>query len=125
MAYLDLSAVANDPAFAQSYVVTRRTGGFAQGGYVITSSTAVPFWGIIQPSADEDLAQVPEGDRVTGMIGFISQQRMYQTNGKGIGNPSGLSDLITWNDQVYKVVAVVPWKDFGFWKAIASRQSGA
>lgn len=125
MPTLNLTRVVNSPAFAQAYTVNRSVGAFAFGGYTVTSTDALPFWGIIQPATDEELAQVPEGDRVTGMIGFISEQRMYETHGSGVGQPSGLSDTITWNDQLYKVVKVVPWKDFGFWKAIASRQSGA
>jgi hypothetical protein len=124
MPYLNLSRVASSPYFAQAYSVTRQTGSFQLGGYVVNSTTVIPFWGIIQPATDEDLAQVPEGDRVTGMIGFIGEQRMFQTFGGGVGDPSGLSDTITWNNEVYKVVKVVPWRDFAFWKAIASRQSG-
>lgn len=124
MPLLNLARVASSPYFAQAYTVTRKTGTFGLGGYQTTSQD-FPFWGIIQPVTDEELVQVPEGDRVKGMIGFISEQRMYETWGAGIGQPSGLSDTIVWNGQVYKVVVVVPWKDFGFWKAIASRQSGA
>ena len=121
MPTMNVARVANSPAFAQVYTVNRSVGTFQQGGFVSTT-TPIPFWGIIQPATDEDLAQVPEGDRVTGMMGFISEQRMYETNVQQ--NSEGLGDTITWNDQLYRVVRVVPWKDFGFWKAIASRLSG-
>ena len=121
MPTMNVARVANSPAFAQAYTVNRSVGTFQQGGFVSTT-TPIPFWGIIQPATDEDLAQVPEGDRVTGMMGFISEQRMYETNVQQ--NSEGLGDTITWNDQLYRVVRVVPWKDFGFWKAIASRLSG-
>ena len=124
MPTLNLSRVASSPAFAQNYTVNRSSGSFQLGGYVSTTSP-IPFWGIIQPLTDEELAQVPEGDRVQGMMGFISEQQMFETNATGIGQPSGLSDTITWNAVVYKVVKVVPWKDFGFFKAIGSRQVGA
>lgn len=121
MPIISLTRVANSPAFAQAYTVNRSTGSFQEGGYVSTT-VDIPFWGIIQPATDQDLAQVPEGDRVTGMIGFISEKVMYKTH--VIGDESGLGDTITWNGQIYRVVAVVPWKDFGFHKAIASRQAG-
>jgi hypothetical protein len=123
---IDLSDVVNDPDFAQDYVVTRRTGIFATGKFKVTGSTDIPFYGIIQPASEEDLAMVPEGDRVTGMMGFISQQQMYKTNGEALqgGGTLGLGDQITWQGQVYKIIATTPWVDFGFWKAIGARQSG-
>ena len=121
MPTISLTRVANSPAFAQTFTVNRSSGSFQQGGYV-SVTTAIPFWGIIQPATEEDLAQVPEGDRSTGMMGFISEQPMYKTNVQG--SVSGLGDTILWNGQEYRVVVVVPWKDFGFSKAIAARLSG-
>jgi hypothetical protein len=83
---------------------------------------SISFWGIIQPVTEQDLAQLPEGDRVTGMIGFISEQPMYRTRVEG--STSGIGDTITWRGQEYRVVAVFPWRDFGYSKAIAARLSG-
>ena len=121
MPTINLTRVVNSPAFAQAYTVNRSSGTFQQGCYVSVTS-AIPFWGIIQPATEEDLAQVPEGDRSTGMMGFISEQPMYKTRAQG--SASGLGDTITWDAQEYRVVAVVLWKDFGFNKAIAARLSG-
>ena len=121
MPTISLTRVVNSPAFAQEFTINRSSGTFQQGGYM-SVTTAIPFWGIIQPATEEDLAQVPEGDRSTGMMGFISEQPMYKTRTQG--SVSGLGDTITWNGQEYRVVAIVPWKDFGFSKAIAARLSG-
>jgi hypothetical protein len=121
MPLISLTRVVNSPAFAQSFVINRSSGTFQQGGYVSTT-TPIPFWGIIQPATEEDLLQVPEGDRSTGMMGFIAEREMFKTNVEG--SASGLGDTITWNDQQYRVVVVVPWRDFGFWKAIGARLSG-
>ena len=121
MPTISLTRVANSPAFGQAYTVNRSTGSFQQGGYV-SVTTAIPFWGIIQPATEEDLAQVPEGDRATGMMGFISELPMYKTRAEG--TTSGIGDTITWDGQLYRVVAVTKWKDFGFNKAIAARLSG-
>ena len=121
MPTISLTRVASSPAFAQAFTVNRSVGTFEEGGYQFTT-TAIPFYGIIQPGSESDLAQVPEGDRVTGMMGFISEERMYKTYvDKSV---SGIGDQITWRGQNYKVIAVTPWRDFGFWKAIASRQAG-
>jgi hypothetical protein len=111
----------NSPAFAQAYTVNRSSGTFQQGGYV-SITTAIAFYGIVQPATEYDLAQVPEGDRVTGMLGFISEFPMYKTH--VFENQSGIGDTITWRGQLYRVVAVVVWGDFGFFKAIAARLSG-
>ena len=121
MPTISLTRVVNSPAFAQAYTVNRSVGTFQQGGYVF-NTTPIAFWGIIQPATEQDLAQVPEGDRVTGMMGFISEERMYRTYVDG--QTSGIGDQIVWRGANYKVVAVVPWKDFTFYKAIASRQPG-
>lgn len=118
---ISLTEIANDPDFAQGYLVVRSSGIFALGTYQVTSRAEIPFWGIIQPATDEDLTMVAEADRITGSIGFISEQQMFATRQNGIGHPSGLSDQIQWNNAMYKVGAVVPWKDFGFWKAIGIR----
>jgi len=121
MPTLNLTRVVNSPAFAQEYTVNRSVGTFQEGGFVFTTY-AIPFYGIIQPATDQDLAQVPEGDRVTGMMGFISEQPMYRTYVEG--QTEGIGDQITWRGHNYKVVVVIPWRDFGFAKAIASRQAG-
>jgi hypothetical protein len=121
MPTLNLTRVVNSPAFAQEYTVNRSVGTFQEGGFVFTT-TPIQFWGIIQPATPQDLAQVPEGDRVTGMIGFISEEKMYRTYVEG--QAEGIGDQIVWRGQNYKVVAVIIWKDFSFFKAIASRQSG-
>lgn len=114
---INLSNVAQSQAFAQSYVVTRSTSSFVRGG--VSSTTAeIPFWGIIQPSTPEDIAQVPEGDRSTGMMSFISTERMFTTR----SSPDGLADKIPWRGKIYKVVSCDLWGDFGFWKAVGSRQ---
>lgn len=121
---ISLTDIVNDPDFAQDYVVTRRYGVFALGAFQVTSSVTVPFWGIIQPATDEDLDMVPEGDRVRGLMSFISEQEMFKTNGNGLEGVQELGDLITWNNQVYKIVVTTIWKDFGFFKALGVRQSG-
>lgn len=119
---IDLSDIVNDPDFAQAYTVTRTSGSFGQGGYIPGSPTQIAFWGIIQPASEEDLQQIPEADRTLGMMSFISTDQMYKTRVNSDGS-SGLSDTIVWNGQTYKIVGTWPWKDFGFWKAVGSRQS--
>lgn len=121
MPLLNLSRVVNSPYFAQAFTVMRSTGSFVQGGYA-SSACPIAFYGIIQPATDEDLRQVEEGDRTTGMMSFIAEGQMYKTRAASDRTPSGLSDRILWNGFEYKIVTTAPWKDFGFWKAVGSRQ---
>lgn len=125
MPFLNLSDVVNDPDFAQEYHVVRQSGLFGLGSFIVESVCRIPFWGIIQPATAKDLVQVAEADRAIGMLGFISERQMYTTHTEELGSSSGLSDTIEWRGHVYKIVSAEPWKDFGFWKAIGSRQSGA
>lgn len=121
MPTIDMSDIVNDPDFAQSWTVMRSSGTFARGGYVATACPII-FYGIIQPATTQDIQQVPEGDRATGAMSFISEQRMYTTNATASNKNGGLSDTICWNGNIYKIVSVDPWKDFGFWKAVGTRQ---
>ena len=122
---IDLSELTFDQDLAQPYTVNRTTGSFGQGGFIALATVQIGFLGIIQPATDEDVAQVPEADRITGMMSFISAEPMYKTRAAQNGESAGLGDTIVWRGQVYKVVHTVPWGDFGFWKAVGSRQSGA
>lgn len=124
MPTLNLGAIASSPAFAQDFTIMRSAGNFTQGGYAATV-TSIPFWGIIQVASDEDMIQVPEADRVSGMLLITSECQMYETGTTGTGTLSGLSDTLVWRGQTYKIVKVRPDMDFGFCKAFASRSSGA
>jgi hypothetical protein len=123
MPTLNLADVAADPDFAQAFTVYRSQGTFQQGGFVSCSSP-LSFYGSIQVPSDTELMQVPEGDRVQGMMLVITTQRMYETYTEGIGTTSGLSDKLKWRDQWWKVVKVRQDLDYGFFKAIISRQEG-
>jgi hypothetical protein len=99
---INLSRVVNRARLgAKPFTVTRTTGAFGLGGF-LTTLVDLPFFGIIQPASDEDLQQVPEGDRVTGMMSFISQAEMYKTRSASEGSAAGLSDVILWRCHPYR-----------------------
>lgn len=112
-----MSDIVNDPDFAQSFVITRDGGSWVNGVWV-AAPTPINGYGVIQPSTDAELDQVPEGDRVKGMVTFHSSSPIFETN------PNGISDVIAWNNQTYRIVKVWPWQDFGYYKAIGARMSG-
>lgn len=114
---INLSEVINDTDFAQSFVIARDTGNWVLGKWV-SSESNVTLYGIIQPATAEELDEVPEADRVRGVISVHSSQPIYETN------PNGISDLVSWNNQTYKIVKLYPWNDFGYFKGLAVRMSG-
>jgi hypothetical protein len=127
MATIDLSDIVNDPDLGECVLIKRSTGGkFAAGGWQ-DETVDVPAYGVINVADDEALAQVPEGDRVAGSLQFLTGQPVYQTQvDRGAGNDTpGVSDKVIWNGLEYRVQAVGPWQNRGFYSAILVRMRGA
>ena len=70
-------------------------GSFQLGGYVETP-TVISMFGVIQPATEEQLRQVPEGDRIQGTLAIWSPQQIFTTNknGRAISHPPVLSLLV-------------------------------
>jgi hypothetical protein len=117
---IDVSELVSDPDLGgQAFVIERSqgTGSFQLGGYKKVPIT-ISGYGVIQPATPEDLKMVEPGDRVTGMIAIWSHTPIYHTG------PNGVSDIIIWNCQKYRVMSVNPWGDGGFVHATCARISG-
>lgn len=123
---INLAEVVNDPDFAQSFVITRSQGGAFKAGKWQDATTTVQGYGVIQPATAEELNQVPEGDRVNEVKSFHSSSPLYETHTSGGDDPNArISDTIAWSGQNYKLVKVFQWQDFGYYKALGVRMSGA
>jgi hypothetical protein len=136
----DLSAVVDDGVLSESYSILRQTGHFGSGGWIIDSATTLNGWGVVSVANEEDLLMIPEGDRVTGIMVFHSVNRIYETQldssfgtgGYGQGSYGGpspaslqkFSDIMTWNYQQWRVLAVGPYPNRTFWRALAVRMAG-
>ena len=118
---INVSELLTDPDFGQAFTVQRSSGSFQLGGYVSTT-TPTPYFGVITVASDQDLETLPEGDRITGSMMFHTAQPLYTTNAGP--SASGLSDVIAWRGQLYRVAKVFPYQDWGFYKAIGVRMSG-
>jgi hypothetical protein len=120
-----LTEIVNDPDLAQAFTLFRSTGQYVAGGWANTV-TQIPSYGVITVASEEALDMVPEGDRVSGSMHVLTAARLYETHEAGVaGKNGGLSDQIQWNGQMYRVQAVAPWKDFGFWSAVFVRMTGS
>lgn len=110
---IDLSRLIADPDFSEPFVIRRRIGKWVAGRFIATpEDTAVT--GIVEPTSGDDLEQVPEGDRVSGMMTFYTRQPVYLSQDKQ------QSDELIWRGRVYKAVQVLDWSRHGFYKTIAS-----
>lgn len=118
---LDLSEIPNDPDLGIELTIIRTPGYSGVGGWQTTTPLSIPAWGIWAVADDEALAQVPEGDRVTGAMQFITATQIFETT----LSRSQTSDQINWCGDSYRVQKVGPWKMNGFYSAILVRETGA
>lgn len=112
---INVSRVIKDPRFSQAFKLFRKNGRFI-GGRFNQTETEYSFSGVIKPASPEDIEMIPEGDRVGGEI------VIYSTSELKVSSKEGTSDEIIWNDERYKLYAISPYKDYGFYKAIAIRK---
>lgn len=110
---IDVSRLITDPDFCEPFTIRRRVGKWEAGRFVTTpEDTAVN--GIVEPTNGDDLEQVPEGDRVSGMMTFYTKQPVYLAQDKQ------QSDELIWRGKLYKAVQILDWSRHGFYKVIAS-----
>lgn len=116
---IDTSELMSDPDFCEFFSVLRTTGGsFGPGGYV-PQTQPITLYGAVQLADPETIEMVPEGDRIRGARLFWSAVQMYETNAEG------LSDIIVYHSEHWKVVRVWDRSANGFWKALAVRKEGS
>lgn len=118
---LDMSEVVNDPDFAQAFQIIRSSGGAYVLGVFNESQTTITSYGVISVAQPRDLLQLPEADRVTGMMVFHSQQPIFETS----QNRGATSDILIWQEQQFRVQNVFPYRDYSYWKAFAVRMQGS
>lgn len=111
---IDVSSIVNDPLFAQSFTVYRKTGAYVNGVWT-PSESAITMCGTITVPKETDLRQLPEGDFQQGAICIYTTQELYLTG------TSGTSDEIMWRGNRYRIAQLWPWGDFGYYKAMGVR----
>lgn len=118
---VDLTEVAMDVDLGAEVTIIRQTGTYAMGGWQVLSTQQIPAFGVLGIASPETLEMIPEGDRVTGSIEFVTAQPIYET----LTSTSGISDKILWNGNTYRVQSVAPWPMNGFYDAILVRMAGS
>ncbi|KKQ88297.1 MAG: hypothetical protein UT13_C0002G0006 [Candidatus Pacebacteria bacterium GW2011_GWF2_38_9] len=121
MPLINVSRIINSPNFSQSFTVYRKTGSWSEGKFV-QDEQAFTLSGVVAVANPDDIAQMPEGDRILGMMSFHSVQELFQTRNEV--NNAGTSDEIEWKGQRYRILQVFPYVDYGYYKALAVRKQG-
>ena len=120
-------AVLSSNLNAQALTIVRSVGSFVAGRWTESSPEEIEISGVCYPSSNKELQMMPEGDRVTGAITFITVNEIFTTHGtKGSGSPddAGISDKIEWNGEYYRVLWSNPFKDYGYYLSIGERIAG-
>lgn len=122
---LNVSRVLQSKNFSQNFKVYRKKGHLLKGE-LIQSEDILTFKGVVTVASPKELNQVPEGDRISGMMVFYSQNEIRITRAGGIESQDtfGTSDELEWQGKRYKVLKVNPYVDYGYFKAFATYMEG-
>jgi hypothetical protein len=121
---INLARVVMSPGLNnQELTVFRSNGSWVAGRWVEETefSVTLEIRCIAYPSTAKELEMVPEGDRVTGAMTFLTTDPLYITQGPP---DSRISDKIQWRGELYKIISVLPWADYGYYMAIGERVAG-
>lgn len=120
---IDLSRVLRSPKMRQTFKIYRSSGRFGAGGWIEDNPTEISASGTVWPSTAREILQVPEGDRVSGMMTFATTVPLYVTRIEGV-TAAGTSDKIEWHDELHRLISILPFTDYGFNVAVGARLSG-
>jgi hypothetical protein len=110
--------------FTQGFIIKRPTTTWVLGG-ITQAAVSIPALGAVTVAKERDLVQVPEADRVTGAMLFISVTEMRVTRLGAAGAGSATSDTIVWRGDTYRLAKLWPYADYGFYRALGVRVGGA
>lgn len=122
MRMIDLSLVVLDSRFAQSFTVHRKSGKWNAGRFEQLEIPIV-MSGTIGIASDQEINQIPEGDRVGGEILIHTKEKIFITRTDEVEDKSGTSDELEWHGDRYKIYSVSDYSDYGYYKSIGQRMA--
>jgi hypothetical protein len=120
---VSLADVIQDPDMAQNFTITRSSGSWVNGTWTQTT-TQLQAFGVIEVGTPKDIHMSMEADIIEGSITVWTVTPIFTTHANGSNNP-GSSDLITWHGDLYRVMQVSVWRDYGYYRAVCVRQKMA
>lgn len=113
----------NHPKLSQTFIIYRKKGEMIKGRFE-QEEIKLKMSGVIGVASPKDIELIPEGDRVGGEIMIHTTREIFVTRKGSSTKDAGTSDELYWNGERYKIYSVYPYKDYGFYKAIAMRKGG-
>lgn len=130
MTNINVSELITDPDFAQKFTIERSSGGQFVDGLYSATSTTFDVYGIVQPYQPKTVEFTPNGDQVTGDIKiwltqqiFTTRETVTEVSTNETEIDSGISDIIVYKGERYKVTYAKDWIYHGYWSAVAKRIS--
>jgi hypothetical protein len=120
---IDLSEIVFDRDFSQKFTVFRQHGAWAGGRWSITKEETIIMDGIVLHVEASELMQVPEGDRIRGVMEFVSHSEIFITSAASVAGAI-TSDQILWSDDRWRIFKVHSHEDYGFYEALGIRMIG-
>lgn len=104
----------------QTITVKRYAASWTDGAYARDEDNPIilKIAAIVTVAKPKDLELLPEGDRVTGAMKFLTNVELHATNGEAI------SDELKWRGARFKILTVTPNVDYGFYRSIGVRLDG-
>ena len=117
MALINVGELINDPDFAQSFTITRRSGTWENGRFIPVETT-IEASGIISPQDTSELDLAPDGSMIRGRIKVWTHTQLYITVQDTPTGESYISDEVNWQGNQYLVILDNNYSDYGYYSYI-------
>lgn len=117
MALINVGELIDDPDFAQSFTITRRSGTWENGRFIPVETT-IEASGIISPQDTSELDLAPDGSMIRGRIKVWTHTQLYITIQDTPTGESYISDEVNWQGNQYLVILDNNYSDYGYYSYI-------
>lgn len=108
MALLDVDDLLSDIDIAGDQIlVTRNTRTVDTGGLTVDAPSVIVTYGNAQPSRGQELNQIPDEQREGAFMTFYTPITLIALS------LTTAPDIVTWNNDNYRIVHVMPWGNYG------------
>lgn len=119
--WLNLSDIVASPEFSQQIEIERHQNGrFVKGRYQ-EDVKKIKMIAVVSATDEKRLEMIPEGDRNDTTKTIHTVDRIYMTQSEKSKGENKTSDIVLYNGDRYKVIAVIDADDYGFTESIISK----
>lgn len=119
--WLNLSDIVASPEFSQQVEIERHQNGrFVKGRYQ-EDVKKIKMMAVVSATDEKRLEMIPEGDRNDTTKTIHTVDRIYMTQSEKSKGENKTSDIVLYNGDRYKVIAVIDADDYGFTESIISK----